>query len=135
MSWVQKRIDREFFEILNEESLEKERFFLWKKYEKNVRIAIWHLFYIIDGYSCYFTSHHWMERLVKIVRMSSKVAFINLRDLCPIFCSCLWENIRVTNIFLRHVSWSSKKRNIFDIVKRLSTINLVFSIIAVSVFL
>ncbi len=66
-----------------------------------------------------------MKKLVKLVRLSSKEAFKKLRNNWEIECDCIWRSFSVTNLFLKHISWSSKKREIDDIVERLSCINLV----------
>ncbi len=66
-----------------------------------------------------------MQKLVKLVRLSSKEAFIKLRDLWYIYCKDLDKSFKVTNLFLNHISWSSKNREINDIIERLSSINLI----------
>lgn len=65
------------------------------------------------------------KKLVKLVRLSSKEAFLKLRNIWPIFCLAINKNFEVTNLFLRHISGSSKNRELFDIVERLSCVNLV----------
>jgi len=69
-----------------------------------------------------------MRKIVKLVRLSSKEAFKKLRNNWKIYCKCLDENFIVTNLFLKHISWSSKNRKIRYIIERLSSINLIESI-------
>jgi len=66
-----------------------------------------------------------MKKLVKLIRLSSKKAFIKLRNIWDISCIDLNKNFSVTNLFLKHISWSSKNRKIRDIIERLSSINLI----------
>lgn len=66
-----------------------------------------------------------MKKLVKLVRLSSKEAFLKLRNIWPIYCSVIKNNFEVTNLFLRHISWSSKNREIYDVIERLSCISLI----------
>ena len=66
-----------------------------------------------------------MKKLVKLVRLSSKESFKRLRDLGEIKCNAINKNFKVTNLFLRHISWSSKNRRIRDIIERLTSINLI----------
>jgi len=66
-----------------------------------------------------------MKNLVKLVRLSSKEAFKKLRDSWKIYCNAIWKNFSITNLFLKHISWSSKNRKIKDIIERLSSINLI----------
>jgi hypothetical protein len=66
-----------------------------------------------------------MKNLIKLVRIASKESFIKLRNLWEIKCNSLWKNFKVTNLFLRHISWSSKWRKIKDIIERLSSISLI----------
>ena len=51
-----------------------------------------------------------MKKLIKLIRLSSKKAFIKLRDKWDIYCSPIEKYFKVTNLFLKHISWSSKKR-------------------------
>jgi len=66
-----------------------------------------------------------MKKLVKLIRLSSKEAFRKLRNLWEIYSINLWKSFTVSNLFLNHISWSSKNREISDIIERLSSINLV----------
>jgi hypothetical protein len=66
-----------------------------------------------------------MQKLVELVRVSSKETFIKLRSVWEINCNSLNKNFKVTNLFLRHISWSSKWRVIKDVIERLSSISLI----------
>lgn len=67
-----------------------------------------------------------MKKLVRLVRLSSKEAFRKLQLLWYIDCSTINKKFKVTNyLFLRHISWSSKWREINDIIERLSSITLI----------
>ncbi len=66
-----------------------------------------------------------MQKLVALIRLSSKEAFKKLRSIWNIKCVCLNKNFTVTNLFLRHISWGSKNRKLRDIIERLSSINLI----------
>ncbi len=67
-----------------------------------------------------------MKDIIKIVRISSKEWFKNLRNRSPIFCTSLNKSFNVTNVFLRHISWNTiKKRELKEIISRLSSITLI----------
>jgi len=66
-----------------------------------------------------------LKKIVKLVRLSSKEAFIKLRDIWEIECKDIWKRFIVTNLFLRHISWGATKRSMKDIIKRLTSINLI----------
>ncbi len=66
-----------------------------------------------------------MKKIVKLVRLSSKEAFIKLRNIWEIECTGIWKSFKVTNLFLRHISWWATKRSIKDIIKRLTSVNLI----------
>ncbi len=66
-----------------------------------------------------------MKKLIKLVRLSSKEVFRKLQSLGDIYCEWIWKSFRVTNLFLRHISGSSKKREFEDIIERLSCISLI----------
>lgn len=66
-----------------------------------------------------------MKQLVKLVRLSSKEAFKKLRSSKKIYCKDLNKTFKVTNLFLRHISWRSKNRELRDVIERLSSINLI----------
>ena len=70
-------------------------------------------------------SYRNMKKIIKIIRISWKEWFKNLRDKWPIYCKAINCNFTVSNLFLNHISWSSKKRKLRDIIERLSSINLV----------
>ncbi len=76
-----------------------------------------------------------MKHFVKLIRLSSKEAFLKLRSLGKIHCKAIEKDFIVTNLFLRHISWSSKNREIHDIIERLSCINLIEKIWAESVLI
>lgn len=65
------------------------------------------------------------KKLVKLVRLSSKEAFLKLRNIWPIFCLAINKNFEVTNLFLRHISGNATKRWIEEIIYRLTSINLI----------
>ena len=66
-----------------------------------------------------------MKKLIKLVRLSSKKAFLKLRNIWNIYCPDLNKDFNITNLFLKHISWSSKNRKIRDVIERLSCINLI----------
>jgi len=67
-----------------------------------------------------------MKDLFRVVSISSKEWFKNLRNKCPLFCESLNKNFVITNIFLRHISWNTvKKRELKEIISRLSSISLI----------
>ena len=66
-----------------------------------------------------------MKKIVKLVRLSSKEAFLKLRNLWEINCYAIWKTFSVTNFFLNHISWKSRNRWIREIIERLSSINLI----------
>ena len=66
-----------------------------------------------------------MKKVVKLVRLSSKEAFLKLRNLWEINCYAIWKKFSVTNFFLNHISWKSRSRWMREIIERLSSINLI----------
>jgi len=66
-----------------------------------------------------------ISRFSKIIRISSKEWFINLRERSPIYCASINEEFFVSNLFLRHISGNANKRDMIEITERLSIINLV----------
>jgi hypothetical protein len=66
-----------------------------------------------------------MQKLVELIRVSSKETFIKLRSVWEINCKSLNKNFKVTNLFLRHISWRSKNRLLKDVIERLSSISLI----------
>jgi hypothetical protein len=67
-----------------------------------------------------------MKRLIKIVSISAKQWFKNLREKWPIYCKSIDKNFEITNLYLRHISWNTvKKRETKEIIERLSMINLI----------
>jgi len=67
--------------------------------------------------------------VIKIVRISVKYAFLNLRKKWLIYCNSIWENVQITNLYFNHINWEAKKRKIKEIVLRLSIINLIEEIL------
>lgn len=76
-----------------------------------------------------------MKHIVKLVRLSSKEAFVKLRNVGEIYCGALDKSFVVTNLFLRHISGSSKNRKIEDIISRLSCVTLIDRIGKESIFI
>ena len=66
-----------------------------------------------------------MKNMVKLVRVSSKEAFNRLRSTGKIYCKDIDKYFEVTNLFLRHISWNATKRSLWEIIQRLSSINLI----------
>jgi len=66
-----------------------------------------------------------MKKIVKLIRLSSKEAFLKLRNLWEINCYAIWKKFKITNLFFRHISWNAVKRNLREIIERLSSINLI----------
>jgi hypothetical protein len=66
-----------------------------------------------------------MKKIVKLVRLSSKEAFLKLRSIWEINCYAIWKKFKVTNLFLNHISWNRKNRSFRDVIQRLSSINLI----------
>lgn len=70
-----------------------------------------------------------MKKLAKIIRISAKESFKNLRNGWPIFCKELKREIYITRVFFDHINWRSKEREIKEIILRLSTISLIQKIL------
>ena len=70
-----------------------------------------------------------MEKLIKIIRISSKEWFKELKSKSPIFCNSLEKNIYITHTFYNHIAWYKKTRPIREIIERLILINLIVKII------
>ena len=66
-----------------------------------------------------------MKKIVKLVRLSSKEAFLKLRNLWEINCYAIWKSFIITNLFLNHISWNRKNRSFREVIERLSSINLI----------
>lgn len=66
-----------------------------------------------------------MEKLIKIIRISSKEWFKELKLKNPIFCNAIWKEFLITNIFYQHILWYKKSRPTRETIERLSLINLV----------
>ena len=71
-----------------------------------------------------------MQNIVKLVKLSSKEAFIQLRNWWSIFCDSLNRDCAVTKIFYKHISWERKNRKIKEVIKRLSCISLIKKILS-----
>ena len=70
-----------------------------------------------------------MKHILRIIRISSKKWFKLLKEKAPYKCSGLNKEIEITNIFLKHISWYKKPREIKDIIVRLWMINLIDDIL------
>jgi len=66
-----------------------------------------------------------MKKIVKLIRLSSKEAFLKLRNIWEINCYAIWKKFRITNLFLNHISGNRKNRSLIDVIERLSSINLI----------
>ena len=66
-----------------------------------------------------------MQKLKKLVKISSKENFYKLRGLWEIKCKSINKNFKVTWLFYRHVSWTTKNRALREIIERLSSISLI----------
>ena len=66
-----------------------------------------------------------MEKLIKIIRISSKEWFKELKTKNPIFCDAIWKSFNITNIFYNHIIWYKKSRPTRETIERLSLINLI----------
>lgn len=71
-----------------------------------------------------------MKNILKIIRISSKKWFKLLKQKSPYYCEALNNDIYITNILLKHISWYQKSRNIEEIIIRLWMINLIDDIIS-----
>jgi len=70
-----------------------------------------------------------MSNLNKIIKISSKEYFNELRKTWWIFFTQENKNIQVTNFFYNHISWNTVKREVREITKRLASINLIKGIL------
>lgn len=66
-----------------------------------------------------------MDKLIRIIRISSKEWFKDLKFKNPIFCNSIWKSFSATNIFYQHILWYKKSRATREIIERLSLINLI----------
>lgn len=66
-----------------------------------------------------------MKDIAKIIRVSIKKEFKKLRNKSPLFCNSLKKNIRIDKLYLDHINWRSKQRELKDIISRLPIINLI----------
>lgn len=67
--------------------------------------------------------------LFKIIKLSAKVAFDNLRNESPLFCKAINKEVKVTKLFFSHLYTNNKTRGTEEIVKRLSMIILLKDVI------
>ena len=70
-----------------------------------------------------------MKNLAKIIRISVKKEFKKLRDKWSIYCHSLQKEIFINNLYLKHINWDSKDRELKDIISRLPIINLIEDIL------
>jgi len=70
-----------------------------------------------------------MQKLLKLIRLSTKESFILLREKSPLLCHSLKENIKVTKIFHNHIRFGNKPRNKEEVIKRLLIIPLISRIL------
>jgi hypothetical protein len=70
-----------------------------------------------------------MQQVLRIIRVSSKLWFKLLKEKSPYKCTELNDNIKITNIFLKHISWYQKQRTTKEIVIRLWMINIISEIL------
>lgn len=70
-----------------------------------------------------------MKEISKLTEISAKKSFKLLREKWSYFCTELNSEIFITNLFFRHISWSSKKRKTKEKIKRLLIIPLVDEIL------
>jgi len=69
-----------------------------------------------------------MEKIIKIIRISSKEWFYELKAKSPLKCWILDKNFFITSTFYNHISWYKKSRPIREIIERLSLVNLIVKI-------
>jgi len=70
-----------------------------------------------------------MKGVHKILKISAKEAFKNLRGQAPFFCTSLNKEVFVTKLFWNHINFS-KQRTIREVIYRLATIPLIARILA-----
>ncbi|MDQ7009713.1 MAG: hypothetical protein Q9M94_05470 [Candidatus Gracilibacteria bacterium] len=66
-----------------------------------------------------------MQKLKKLVKNSSKENFYKLRKIGEIKCNSINKIFKVTGLFYRHVSGTTKNRALREIIERLSSISLI----------
>lgn len=66
-----------------------------------------------------------MKDIVKITRISAKESFKKLRENWPYFCDELNKNIKISNLFLNHITWYWRKRTLKETILRLLIIPLI----------
>jgi len=66
-----------------------------------------------------------MKEISKLTEISAKKSFKLLREKWSYFCTELDSEISITNIYYRHISWSSKNRKTKEKIKRLLIIPLI----------
>ena len=70
-----------------------------------------------------------MKKIAKITRVAIKRAYNQLKDKQPLFCKSLNSDVKITRLYLNHINWSAKKRNLKEVVLRLLTVILVEEIL------
>jgi len=63
-----------------------------------------------------------MKKIARITRITAKDFFNKLREKSPILCKKLNKEVEISLLFLKHINWESKQREIREIVLRLITI-------------
>ena len=70
-----------------------------------------------------------MRKIWKITRVAVKRAFKKLRNQEKLFCNALNNDILVTKLYLNHINWNAKKRDLKEVILRLLTVILVEEIL------
>ncbi len=70
-----------------------------------------------------------MKNTVKIIRVIAKEKFKELKNKWDIFCNWISSNIKITNLFFRHISGNAKQRSITEIINRLASIYILYKIL------
>ena len=70
-----------------------------------------------------------MDHILRVIRISSKKWFKLLKERSPYICNKIENNVKITNIFLKHISWYKKPREIKEIIIRLWMMNLIEDIL------
>ena len=71
-----------------------------------------------------------MQKIAKLARISWKISYRMLREKSPIFCNCLKLDVKISQIYLKHIDPNRWKRSIKEIIKRLLMINSVNNILS-----
>jgi len=70
-----------------------------------------------------------MKQIAKITRITTKKYFDDLKKKSWFFCNAINKKIKITWIYLNHINWRDRDRNVKEIVLRLLTIILVEDIL------